>query len=107
MMLRGLGIAALLGLAAPAHAADKGCNRECLNDHAKTYVAALVAKDISALSLSEDVRFSENLVPLEIGKEGLWRTISGKRDWDVFASDEYLGNANWIGIVEEMGKAIE
>lgn len=105
-MIRALGVAALLAFSAPASAADTQCDRDCLNAHAEAYVAALVAKDISALPLADDVRFSENLVPLAIGKEGLWRTISGKRDWDVYASDEQLGNANWIGIVDEMGKAV-
>ena len=105
-MIRNLAIAALLGLASPAFASNSECDRECLNAHADAYIEALVAKDASSLPLAKNVRFSENLIPLEIGKDGLWRTVSGKRDWDVYASDETLGHANWIGIVDEMGNAV-
>jgi len=105
--VRALGIAPAIALAlsaSPALAAD--CDRACLDGVADRYLAALAAKDASSLPLATDVVFSENLVPLTIGRAGLWRTISGRRDFAIRASDPELGNANWMGIVEENGKPV-
>ena len=106
MMIRRLILATLLSLTTPALAASDDCDMGCLDAHADAYLDALVAKDTSSLPLAKDVHFSENLIPLTIGEEGLWRTITAKRDWDIYASDEELGHANWIGIVDEMGNAV-
>ncbi|MGH8260353.1 MAG: hypothetical protein ACREUG_11745 [Steroidobacteraceae bacterium] len=48
-----------------------------------------------------NVKFTENLVPLEFGREGLWRTVNGRRRYDIYAADTRTGNVVWIGIVKE------
>lgn len=96
----------LMAAAMPAAVQAQTCDRSCLNSYIDRYLAALVAKDASQLPLAHDVRATENLVPLQIGKEGLWRTISGKGQFDIYAPDVTTSNANWIGIVDEMGKPL-
>ena len=97
-----MGIAALLALALAggAHAAPS-CDRACLVDLANRYGDALVARDASRLPTAAQVKFTENLVPLAFGKEGLWRTANGRRDFDIYAADPERGDVVWIGIVKE------
>ena len=97
-------LAAAIGLLAfaPVNAAT-GCDRTCLIGMADRYVDALVAHDASRLPLTRDVKFTENLAPLTIGKEGLWRTADGRRDFNIYAADPARGDVVWIGIVKENG----
>jgi hypothetical protein len=52
------------------------------------------------------VKFTENLVPLKFGEQGLWNTVTGRRDFDIFAADTDTGNVVWIGIVKENDIAV-
>jgi len=70
-----------MGAVAPAHAAANSavapeCDRTCLTRTMNRYLAALVQHDASGLPLDRDARFTENTVPLTIGKEGLWVSAS-------------------------------
>jgi hypothetical protein len=68
-------IAALV-LAGPAiaHATD-ACNRACLENVAHAYWSALLAHDPARLPQAANLRFTENNVPLPLGR-GLWQTVS-------------------------------
>lgn len=73
---------------------------------ARQYAAALVDHAPARLRVSPDVRFTENLVPLKFGEQGLWKTVTGRRNFDVYAADTDTGNVVWIGIVKENDKAV-
>jgi hypothetical protein len=100
-----LAAAALLA-ALPATAARSGCDRDCLTGHVDAYLAALIARDASRLPLAREVRFTENLVPLQLGREGLWQTVTGRGRFNLYVADTKTGNASWIGTVEENGKPL-
>ena len=96
------GLAALaLMLADGAQAAPAACDRACLVGLADRYAVALVAHDPRRLPTSPQVKFTENLVPLQFGREGLWRTANGRRDFNIYAADPARGDVAWIGIVKE------
>ena len=63
---------------ADSHAA---CDRECLIGITNQYVAALVAHTPTQLPVAPGVKFTENLVPLKFGEQGLWNTVTGRRDF--------------------------
>ena len=97
---------ALLALGAIQAKAAPTCDRACLVGLADRYADALVAHDASRLPLTRDVKFTENLAPLTIGKEGLWRTADGRRDFNIYAADPARGDVAWIGIVKENGTPV-
>ncbi len=82
------------------------CDRDCLIGIAKQYTAALVSHEPSQLPVARDVRFTENLVPLRFGEEGLWKTVTGRRNYDIYAAEPGTGNVVWIGIVKENDKPV-
>jgi len=73
---------------------------------ARQYAAALVDHAPARLPVTADVRFTENLVPLKFGEQGLWKTVTGRRNFDIYAADPDAGNVVWIGIVKENDKAV-
>jgi hypothetical protein len=76
------------------------CDRACLIDKAKAYVAAMVAHDPKAAAIAPNARFTENNVRIPIGK-GLWRTISKAAPNGLEVADAQTGNAAWFGVVWE------
>ena len=82
------------------------CARECLVAIADQYAAALVGHTPNMLPRAPGVKFTENLVPLKFGEQGLWKTVSGRRDFNIYAADVATGNVVWIGIVKENDKAV-
>ena len=99
---------ALICFYMPARAADQAatCDRACLDGLMKEYVAALIAHDPARLPVAKDVKFTENLVPLPFGKEGLWRTVTGQRPFDIYVPEPERGNVAWFGIIKEMDKPV-
>jgi hypothetical protein len=96
IFIRRASVAALAGAAlcaAPAQAAD--CDRACLSGLVTQYVDALVARDPARLSLSPDVRFTEDSRELKLG-EGLWKTVTGKGDFrhDYLDTDKQVAAAH-------------
>jgi hypothetical protein len=105
-----LGGATLL-LAAPA-AADGGavapeCDRSCLVRTMDQYVAALVRHDPAGLPLERDARFTENTVPLRIGKEGLWVSASQPPSaFRIYAADPSTGAVGLMTLMQAWGKPV-
>ena len=60
----------------PPTAVAPECDRACLRQTMDRYFAALARHDASGLPLDRDARFTENTMPLKIGKEGLWVSAS-------------------------------
>ena len=73
---------------------------------ARQYAVALVDHAPSRLPVTPDVKFTENLVPLKFGAQGLWKTVNGRRNFDIYVADTDTGNVVWIGIVKENDKAV-
>src|SRR5690349_1807212 len=97
-------LAALLPCCAANAAAT--CDRACLKDTLDKYVDAVVAHDPLRLPVARDIKFTENLVPLKFGREGLWTTANGRRDFNIYALDPTRGDAVWIGILKENDKPV-
>jgi hypothetical protein len=94
-------------IATAAAAAPDPCNRVCLKDLAKSYVAALVAHDPSKVPLAADVKFVENVTPMKPG-EGLWKTASeAPTTFAVYVPDPVSEQVGFIGMMKADGKPIE
>ncbi len=85
---------------------NPSCDRACLTDTMNRYIDALLAHDSSRLSVTHDIKFTENLVPLQFGRQGLWATANGRRDFNIYALDAARGDAVWIGILKENDKPV-
>src|SRR3984957_15763834 len=90
-----------------AAAAPDPCNRACLKDLAKSYVAALVAHDPSKVPLAADVKFVETVTPMKPG-EGLWKTATEvPTTFAVYVPDPVSGQVGFIGMMKADGKPVE
>lgn len=99
--------AALLPAVRPAYATSAtACDRACLTSTVDRYVDALTNRDASRLLVAKDIKFTENLVPLKFGHEGLWTTANGRRDFNIYAADPVRGDVTWIGILKENDKPV-
>ena len=84
------GFLALLGsYSTPAQAQD--CNRACLAGMMTQFVDAVVAHDSSALPLADDVRYTEDSRPAEIG-EGIWQSVTANGGF----RQDYLDTARQV-----------
>ena len=114
-MLRSAAGALLLLAAAPAGAQAYGedsalpridCDRTCLEGFAKSYVAALAAKDPSRAPFAKDIRFTENSVEMPVG-EGLWGTVTKVDPADgMIPADTETANVAWFGHAWENGNLV-
>src|SRR5690349_3615591 len=110
MMKPGIVALALVAAAAQARAPGEStawrvpdCDHACLTQFAKDYVAAIAKRNASTLKQAQNVRFTENNVPLLFGKEGLWATATGVAPNALIAADTQTGNVAWLGTAEENG----
>lgn len=112
--LRTSGLAALFTLSIAAcggPAADGGgdaavaaCNRDCLIQLTKSYLAAVVARDTSAVPLAANIAFVENVTRMKPG-EGLWaNATSGPTTFAVYVPDVEQQQAGFIGVMEREGQ---
>jgi len=94
-------------IATATAAAPDPCNRACLKDLAKSYVAALVAHDPSRVPLAADVKFVENVTPMKAG-EGLWKTAGEvPTSFAIYVPDPVSEQVGFIGMMKADGKPIE
>jgi hypothetical protein len=84
----GITLAIILLLSTTSFAYTSGtCNRQCLIDLMKGYLAALVAHDHSAVPFDRYVKFTQNTAEIPVGY-GLWETASGgPSEFQVYAAD--------------------
>ena len=71
---------ALALLTIPALGATSDCDRDCLRDLITQYLAAMLTHNPAALSLGDQVHFTEDGVTLKPG-EGLWKSMSKVRGY--------------------------
>ena len=97
-----LSIAVYGGTAAAQGAAT--CNRACLIDVAKSYVAAVAAHDVSAAPLASNVAFVENVTRMKPG-EGLWASAtSAPKGFAIYVPDVDQQQAGFVGVMERKGQ---
>jgi hypothetical protein len=103
--------AALLTLTACSKPSDSeataatgpACNRQCLIDATKAYVAAVAAHDPAKAPLAANVVFVENVTKMKPG-EGLWKTVvAGPGSFQIYVPDEANQTAGYIGMMTYMG----
>ncbi len=84
----GIALALLALLAVPSFLqATETCDRECLVDLMKDYLAALVAHNPESVPFDKEVKFTENTANIPVG-DGLWVTASGgPSEFQVYAAD--------------------
>jgi hypothetical protein len=88
--------------ARPAPAKANGCDRACLNGIVDQYLAAIVAHDPSKVPHSDNVKYTENNVELQLG-DGLWATATDIGSYKIYMADSTAGQVGFFGIVEEDG----
>ena len=91
---------ALLALYATQSAAADSCNRACLEGYVDKYLDAVINNQPSAVSLSPNVRFTEDGQQLLIG-DGLWNTMKSKGKYRLFVTDVPAQQVAFIGTIEE------
>ncbi|HWN38355.1 MAG TPA: hypothetical protein VNP02_07650 [Gammaproteobacteria bacterium] len=97
-----LSITAYGGTAAAQGAA--ACNRACLIDLAKAYVAAVAAHNVAAAPLASNVAFVENVTRLKPG-EGLWASAtSAPKGFAIYVPDVDQQQAGFLGVMERKGQ---
>jgi hypothetical protein len=85
---------------APAPAPAQPCDRQCLYGVLDAYLAALKARDASAVKWTKDARYTENNVELSPG-DALWGTITGLDPYEMRFADTKEGQVAIFGVVEE------
>lgn len=87
-------------------AAAAPCNRQCLIGLTDRYVSALERHDISGIPFASNVKFEENLKPMEPG-EGLWLTAAPyPSGFAIHVPDPVSQQAGWMGVLELAGKPV-
>jgi hypothetical protein len=106
MKMKRLGIAWVLlsSLAVPSFLqAAQTCDRQCLVDLMKNYLAALVAHNPSAVPFDKDVKYTENTANIPVG-DGLWVTASGgPTEFQVYAADPVMQQVAGLFMMKENG----
>src|SRR5262245_18136845 len=105
LRLTGITLALLLPLAgcAPKVAAPpaaSNCDRQCLYGVLDQYLAALKAKDATAVKWTANAMYTENNVVLEPG-DGVWGTITALDSYEMRFADVQQGQVASFGVVEE------
>jgi len=85
-------------------AADRTCDRECLEAYLDRYLVAMLEQDVSDDLFAREVKFTENGIRLPLGNEGLWHGMSGLGGYRFYVPDLETQQIAFIGtVVENMG----
>ncbi len=84
--------------------AAQTCDRQCLVDLMKNYLAALVAHDPQAVPFDKEVKFTENTANIPVG-DGLWVTASGgpTTEFQIYAADPVMQQVACLVTMKENG----
>jgi hypothetical protein len=103
MKLSLVGFAAALTLAATgAGAAPPSCDRECLAGALNSYLQALISHDPARMSVTRNVKYTENGVRLNLG-DGLWQTASAMPTYRLDVIDDEAQQVGLLGRISENG----
>jgi hypothetical protein len=104
MKMKRLGIALVLlalFVAPSILQAAQTCDRQCLVDLMKNYLAALVKHDPAAVPFDKDVKFTENTANIPVG-DGFWVTASGgPTEFQVYAADPMMQQVACLVVMKE------
>jgi hypothetical protein len=88
-------------LSAPSSLQAAHCDRQCLVDLMKDYLAALVAHDPSAVPFDRYVKFTQNTANIPLGY-GLWVTASGgPSEFQIYAADPVMQQVACLVMMKE------
>jgi hypothetical protein len=79
-------------------AADKECDRSCLQSLTEQYLKAVVAHDVKAAPLMTGYRQTENAKVKRVGT-GVWQMVTGLDNEARFYLDPVAGQALWFGVI--------
>jgi hypothetical protein len=83
--------------------AAQTCDRQCLVDLMKNYLAALVAHDPKLVPFDKDVKFTENTANIPVG-DGLWVTATGgPSEFQIYAADPVMQQVACLVMMKENG----
>jgi len=104
MSIRALtGPLAPIALSLAACSGEPACDRDCLNELADDYVAALVAGDPGAVPLASDIAFVENITRMQPG-EGLWASAAAGPDgFAIHVPDVEQQQVGFMGVMQRQG----
>ncbi len=103
MKLTMVGFAATMALAAAgAGAAPPSCDRECLAGALNSYLQALVSHDPARMSVTRNVKYTENGVRLNLG-DGLWQTAAALPTYRLDVLDDEAEQVGLLGRISENG----
>jgi hypothetical protein len=104
MKIKHIGIALVLVslLLAPSFLqAGQNCDRQCLVNLMKDYLAALVAHDPSAVPFDKYIKFTQNTANIPVGY-GLWETASGgPSEFQIYAADPVNQQVACLAMMKE------
>ena len=102
MKKNGIIIIAILLLSTTSFAyQSKTCDRPCLVNLMKDYLAALVAHDPSAVPFDKEVKFTENTANIPVG-DGFWVTASeGPTEFQIYAADPVAQQVTGLFMMQE------
>ena len=87
----------------PTAASAQGkCDRACLEGIAEQYLDALVAKDPKRLSVSSNLKYTENGQRLLLG-DGFWNSVSGRGTYKLHITDQTAGQVVTFTTMREAG----
>jgi len=81
---------------------EGSCGYNCLTGFVDQYLKALVAHDPGLVPVTDDVKFTENTIPLKLG-DALWGTISGMGTYKIYFADPHAGEVGLEGTIRENG----
>jgi hypothetical protein len=82
--------------------AASSCDYACLTSTVDQYLDALVAHNPGHIQVTENVRFTENTIPLKLG-DALWGTMSGVGTYKLYFADARDGSAGIETTIRENG----
>ena len=89
----------------PAASAAPACDRDCLINLTRSYLAAVVAHNPSAAPLAADIAFVENVTRMHPG-QGLWaNATSGPTGFAIYVPDTERQQTGFMGVLERQGES--
>lgn len=82
-----------------SHAAEKSCDRQCLQQLAERYMRAVAAHDVKAAPLMPGFRQTENAKVTRQGT-GVWKTVTGVDSNPRLYLDPVNAQALWFGTID-------
>jgi hypothetical protein len=82
--------------------ATGSCDYACLTATVDQYLKAVVAHDPKQISVTTNVRFTENTIPLKLG-DALWGTMSAVGSYKLYFADPRDGTAGIEASIRENG----